>query len=338
MGIFAALQGADGLRRGSTKCGEKTEEAGDDKGEDYAEKEDAPIGGEIKADGVIGRIDGTNDERSGPGGEKRAESRREKGEDATFDKNELDKLTASGTDGDTESHFPCARGSMRDHEIGDVGASDEEHEENENAKCQEGAAIVVLEARGAGRGWLEVEGLINFEGGQARCFTDIRFGAFGFESAGNGVELGTKRFESDARTDESEGAVPGGVLAGDARMHHGGEEQVDHGAWFGAGEGRLRNAYDLKDVVADAEGFTEDMGIVGETARPVIVGDDSDGMRAGSGVVIRGEEPAEGGLQAEGGEHVAGDVLEMGFFHFPIGFVGEIDTLHIRDGQEISLL
>ena len=36
-------------------------------------------------------------------------------------------------------------------------------------------------------------------------------------------------------------------------------------------------------------------------------------MTAGSGVVIWREEAAEGGLQAEGGRHVARNVLEISF-------------------------
>ena len=55
------------------------------------------------------------------------------------------------------------------------------------------------------------------------------------------------------------------------------------------------------------KGFAEDGGIVLEAARPVVVGNDGDGMSAGSGVVIGSEETAEGRLEAEGGEHVAGD-------------------------------
>ena len=120
-------------------------------------------------------------------------------------------------------------------------------------------------------------------------------------------------------------------------MHHGGKKNVGHGARFGAGEWGLGDADDLIDGVADAESFVEDIGIVGEAARPVIVRDDGDGMTAGSGVVIWREEAAEGGLQAEGGEHVAGNVLEISFLHFLIGFVGEVDAVGVRDGEEIGL-
>ena len=120
-------------------------------------------------------------------------------------------------------------------------------------------------------------------------------------------------------------------------MHHGGKKDVGHGAGFGAGEWGLGDADDLIDGVADAESFGEDVGIVGEAARPVIVRDDGDGMSAGSGVVIWREETAEGGLQAEGGEHVAGNVLEIGFLHFLIGFVGEVDAVGEGDGDESGL-
>ena len=82
--------------------------------------------------------------------------------------------------------------------------------------------------------------------------------------------------------------------------------------------------------VADAESFAEDVGIVGETAGPVIVGNYGDGMSAGNGVVIGSEKAAEGGLEAEGGEHVTGNVLEIDFLHFLIGFVGEVDAMRCK--------
>jgi hypothetical protein len=60
-------------------------------------------------------------------------------------------------------------------------------------------------------------------------------------------------------------------------------------------------------------------------------------MSAGNGVVIGSEKAAEGGLEAEGGEHAPGNVLEIGFLHILIGFVGEVDALGVRDGDESGL-
>lgn len=246
-------------------------------------------------------------------------------------------MATPGTDGNAQSHFTSARGGLRNHQIGDVCAGDEKDEQDKNAESEEGAAIVLLKAGSAGRGGREIESLIEFAGDFLRSFVDPGFGAFGFKGMRDGIEFGTERFDSDAGLDNGEGAMPGGIFSNGVRMHHGGKKDVGHGAGFSAGERSLGDADDLKDVVADPESLAENVGIVGEAARPVIVRDDGDGMTAGSGVVIWIEEAAEGGLQAEGGEHVAGNVLEIGFLHFLIRFVGEVDAVGVRDGKEIGL-
>jgi hypothetical protein len=83
-------------------------------------------------------------------------------------------------------------------------------------------------------------------------------------------------------------------------MHHGGKKDFRHGAWLCPGERRLRDADDLENVVADAEGFAEDAGILLEAVEPVIVGNHGEGMRTGSGIVIGCEKTTEGRLQTEG--------------------------------------
>ena len=84
--------------------------------------------------------------------------RKKKSEDGTFDENELDEMAATGTDGNAQRHFTGAGGGLGDHEIGDVGASDEENKENENAESEQSAAVVLLEAGSAGGSGVEVQG------------------------------------------------------------------------------------------------------------------------------------------------------------------------------------
>jgi hypothetical protein len=60
-------------------------------------------------------------------------------------------------------------------------------------------------------------------------------------------------------------------------------------------------------------------------------------MSAGSAVVIGSEKTAENGLEAETGEHVAGDIVDIGLLHFLIGFVGDVYAFFVGDGEELGL-
>ena len=97
------------------------------------------------------------------------------------------------------------------------------------------------------------------------------------------------------------------------------------------------DADDLKYFAADVDGTAENAGIVGETVGPVVVGDDGVGAGAGSAVVVSGEETAECGLQFEGGEHPAGDILHVALFHFIVGGIGQVGPACKGGGDEFSL-
>ena len=78
-------------------------------------------------------------------------------------------------------------------------------------------------------------------------------------------------------------------------MHHGGEEDVDHLAGFGAGEVRSRHTHNLVDasagqVIGDAEGSPDDLRILRKTSRPVIVRHDGNRMSARLEVVVLREQ------------------------------------------------
>jgi hypothetical protein len=166
--------------------------------------------------------------------------------------------------------------------------------------------------------------------------TDEAFGAFGLKVEADGVELCAERLDGDAEVDDDEGAEPSAIVAGDVRIHHGGEKNVGDGAGLYAGEGFRADADDLKYFAADVDRTAENAGVVGETAGPVVVGDDGVGAGARSALVVSSEEAAECGLQFEGREHPTGDVLHVALFHFIIRGVGEVGAARNSVGSDIS--
>ncbi len=147
----------------------------------------------------------------------------------------------------------------------------------------------------------------------------------------DGGELLSKRLGVGSRLHDHQCPDPGGIGASDSTVHHGRHEDVDESARLGAGKLLLADADDLKCVVADMDGASEDVRIAREAARPVVVGDDCIRLRSGRAVVILREQASEGRLQAEDVKHRAGDILEVGLLHLLIGLVGHIRSeLHRR--------
>src|SRR5882757_11278784 len=103
--------------------------------------------------------------------------------------------------------------------------------------------------------------------------------------------------------------MPGGVGSDDGVIHHRGKENIDHRAGLGSSEILPCDADDGEEAVADAKGAIEDLWVVAEAASPVVVGENGIRMRIEFEIVGFGEEAADGGLQAEDGKHLAGDVL-----------------------------
>jgi len=337
MRVFPSLKGAGGLSGGGAKGGKNSEETGDQEGEQDKKEEDAEVRGKGEAHGIVCWIDPGDNERRRPRSEEAAEDGGDHSKNGALHEDKLEKVTASGPDGDAQSHFASAGGGLGDEKVGDVGASDKQNEEDESGQREESGAIVLLKAGSSGGSAVEVEGLIEFACNFFGRFIGPRFGAFGFERATNGIEFGAKRLGGYARPNDGEDTMPGGIVAGDAGMHHGGEKNLDHGAGFCAGERRVANANDLENVIADTESFANHVGIVLEAAGPVIVRDDGDGMSTGSGVVVGSEKAAESRRKAKGGEHVAGDIVDVGLLHVLIGFEGEIAAVFVGDGEQLRL-
>jgi len=83
----------------------------------------------------------------------------------------------------------------------------------------------------------------------------------------------------------------------------------------------------LSVLARDRHGASNGFQIMPEAARPVIVGDYRNGMRARIEIVIAGEETSRRGAEPEGAEHPSGYVLDVRFFHRLIRSVRQIRLL-----------
>ena len=70
----------------------------------------------------------------------------EEREHGVFHEDELYEAPATGSDGDAEGHLAGAGCGLRGHEVGDVGAGDQQHESDEDAEPNQSAAVIVLQA------------------------------------------------------------------------------------------------------------------------------------------------------------------------------------------------
>ena len=60
-------------------------------------------------------------------------------------------------------------------------------------------------------------------------------------------------------------------------------------------------------------------------------------MRAGREVVVFGKQPAQDGPESERAEHPPGNILPLGFLHFQVRPVGQIDPVGIRHREQLGL-
>ena len=109
-------------------------------------------------------------------------------------------------------HFAGARGGLRGHQIGDVGAGDQQHQGDQDGERDERAAVILLQARGAGGGGFEHDRLIEEPVDVLLRHAGEAFGAVLFPGARGGVQLGAHRFEGDAGVEKREGAMPGPIV------------------------------------------------------------------------------------------------------------------------------
>jgi hypothetical protein len=121
-------------------------------------------------------------------------------------------------------------------------------------------------------------------------------------------------------------------------MHHGRNKDIDHGAGLGSREALFGHSYYFIQVVAQPECPADHFRILSETSRPVVIRQNSVGMRARLEIVVFSEQPPHGGPKSERREHPSGNVLQMCFLDFLIRFVREIHLFRIGDRDQLSLV
>ena len=99
-------------------------------------------------------------------------------------------------------------------------------------------------------------------------------------------------------------------------MHHGGDENVGHGARFGAGERRVNHAGDLVEIFSHPESARDDCWVLTETVFPVVVRKHCVGMCPRFEIVGFSEKASQGRPKSEGGKHRSGNVLAISLLHF----------------------
>ena len=261
------------------------------------------------------------------------------GKEGAFDEHELEEAGAAGADGDAEGHFAFAGSGLGGEEIGYVGTGDEQDDEDDSSKDEQGLAVVFLGGGGARGGGGDDDGGVEKS-------IDLGFGSVGGELLEAGTAVVSHRLlhgllEQGGRDAGAEAGPDAGPLPVVARdgfgVLHGGDEVIRHCAGLGAGEAFGGDAGDFVYDFAGAECLADGGGLAAETAGPVIVGDDGDGVGAGLAVVIGGEEAAGGGAEAERGEERAGDILADGTLHFIVGGKGDVGASSEGDDEEIGL-
>ncbi len=151
------------------------------------------------------------------------------------------------------------------------------------------------------------------------------------------MQLRADRLDRDAWIQQGERAMPGLIVADGSRMHHGGQEDVDHRAGFGSREPLRADADDLVNTLTHVEGLPENVRVLAEAARPVIVREDGEGVGARMQIVSLREQAAQRGPESEFVEHPAGDVLEIHLLDFPPGLERHVHLLRVGDREQLRL-
>jgi hypothetical protein len=102
--------------------------------------------GRIQAHRIVRRIDHADDERRGPPGEHAAERGRQKPSHGASTSTSCTRRQASRADRDAQRHLARPRRRLRRHQVGDVGAGDQQHQRHQHAQPR-APAVLVLQIR-----------------------------------------------------------------------------------------------------------------------------------------------------------------------------------------------
>ena len=109
--------------------------------------------------------------------------------------------------------------------------------------------------------------------------------------------------------------MPGNVVLVGEPVHADGQKDVRDSSLFGSSEITRADADDFEGLATDVDGVAEDVRITTEAVIPIIPGEDRIGTFTGAAVIGGRKQAAERGPKAEEGEHVAGDIGDVGLLH-----------------------
>lgn len=268
-GRRAVLEGGVEIDAGGAEGGDEAEEeaAGDRDGGEVGEDgvvdfEKDPVG---LADIACGEVEGVDAD----GGEAETEEAAEAAKENAFDEELTDKLEAGGADGGTDGDVAGAGDGAGEHHVGDVGAGDEQHEEDGAEHHQENRANLVA-----------VVGLVKRANERGEIL--VGDGEFGGEAAGDDGEVGAGLLEGDARAEKAEELERAVVAFFEFRGGREGEPKVFVGREAETGG---HDADDGGGGAVEADGAADDVGGAGVAGLPDGVAEEDDDGRAGTGIV-----------------------------------------------------
>ena len=343
-GAGALLELGHEVDPGGAQRGEQPAADPGDEGDGGGEEVDRPGRARVLVDGQIALLDERGEKRGGPGGKEPADDAGDGGEDEALHEHLADEAAAAGAERGAHGELLLAPGRAGDHEVGDVGAGDEQHEgdlaeEEEREERQEvgdhrvGPGAVL---RDDGGGYTLVgAGVLAHELGGG----DVGLGVGGGER-GAGAELAEHAPHRGVAPLQHAGAVaPEGVErpGGDEAVH--GEERREPGEPFGG------DADDGEGAVVDADRPADDRRIAAEALLPAAMGEHDHGGAAGGLAVGGHEDAAQLRGDGEGGEGAGGGDLDPGALGGPAvvgaevrghGLVGE-HRLHAAETLAVVL-
>ena len=227
------------------------------------------------------------------------------GEEKALGEHLTGEAHAAGAEREARGEFLFAHRGPREHEVGHVGADDEQHQ---NADAHENAQRPGKQALRAMR---------RIRQGQQRgahAFADIGIGDG--HAVGKRFELTARLLDGDARLEARDAEhVAVVAVAQHPFLHavergllHVGNPEIEGGDGHRTVEGGRGNADNGQLMLVDGSGSADDGWVGAEVGAPVAIADDGDGELAGSiGEFSGQEEAASFWLDPEHSEEVAGD-------------------------------
>ena len=122
------LSAADGIGTGAAHGGDGAEDDAGERGHDRGEEQHSPVGDDGEMDGVLAGVE-RRDEQPAEGLRQRdAERCSAEREQAAFDEQLPQHAAARCAEGHADGHLTLPRAGAGEHQVGEVGAGDEQHQ------------------------------------------------------------------------------------------------------------------------------------------------------------------------------------------------------------------